>query len=94
MILIYERARGECKYTPTRFLQLVAQHGGVAAARHLLASEAPQYGFTELWECGRLDLTVEAHVLKPEFAELFTDAERAIARERLEEYGYQGGSAG
>ena len=46
-------------------------------------------GFTALWERGRLDLTVEAHVLSPDFSALFTDEEREIARNRLREYGYE-----
>jgi hypothetical protein len=36
-----------------------------------------------LTEEGRLDLTVEALVLKPEYAALFTDVERSIAARRL-----------
>ena len=86
---IYRRANAECEYNPTRFLQMVSEYGGVATAKRLLASDEPQFGFTELWECGRLDLTVEAHVLKPEFQELFTVEEIERARLRLREYGYE-----
>jgi hypothetical protein len=50
---------------------------------------APSGGFTTLWERGRLDLTVEAHVLKTEFAPLFTDGDRHQARDRLEAYGWR-----
>ena len=90
MINIYETAKEECDYNATYFIQMVAEHGGVETARRLLRAKEPQYGFTALWECGRLDLTVEAHVLKPEFAELFSEAERCVARQRLEDYGYEG----
>jgi hypothetical protein len=45
-------------------------------------------GFTALWRAKRLDLTVEAHVLKPEFESLFTSDELGIARSRLAEYGH------
>ncbi len=48
--------------------------------QHPLLSDS----FTILWECGCLDLTVEAHVLKPEFTGLFTDEEIGVARSRLE----------
>jgi hypothetical protein len=37
---------------------------------------------------GRLDLTVEAHVIRPEYAELFTEQEIISARKRLVENGY------
>jgi len=44
-------------------------------------------GFTTLWDRKRLDLSVEAYVLRPEYAPLFTEEERGIARARLMEYG-------
>ena len=37
----------------------------------------------------RLDLTVEAQVLRPEFADLFSEDERDLCRRRLTDYGYQ-----
>ena len=83
MVGIYETARVECRYTATRFLQMLSTKGGLATARALLATDAPSDGFTRLWECGRLDLTVEAHVLKAEFEPLFSESERATARRRL-----------
>ncbi len=89
MINIFLEARSACKYTATRFIQMVSEKGGLETARVLLAADTPQEGFTRLWECGRLDLTVEALVLKPEFAPLFSEHERSEARRRLEAYGYQ-----
>ncbi|HEU4759184.1 MAG TPA: hypothetical protein VFT91_04290 [Dehalococcoidia bacterium] len=86
---IYRRAKDECKYNATRFLEMISTIGGVETARRLLHSEFIQYGFDALWESGRLDLTVEAHVITDEFRDLFTDEERQIARKRLEDYGYQ-----
>lgn len=72
-----------------RFLQMVSQDGGLATAKRLLWSDTPSDGFTTLWEHRRLDLTVEAHVLRDEFATLFTDDDRKRARERLEQYGWK-----
>lgn len=46
-------------------------------------------GFTTLWEHGRLDLSVEAYVLKPEYAELFTEDEKNMCRDRLLQFGYE-----
>jgi hypothetical protein len=89
MISIYETAKRELGYNATRFLQMISEHGGLATARQLLWSDAPSEGFTTLWERGRLDLTVEAHVLDPEFAPLFTDEDREQARARLETYGWR-----
>ena len=85
---IYLQAKADINYNAVRFLQLISEIGGVKAARRLLAGTAAQSGLNRLWEDGRLDLSVEAHVLKPEFAELFTDDEREEARNRLEALGW------
>jgi hypothetical protein len=76
-------------YNATYFQRMVAELGAVEAARRLLRAEAPADGFTRLWELGRLDLSVEAKVLRPEFAALFSADERRLARRRLEDYGYR-----
>ena len=68
---------------------MISEHGGLTTVKQLLWSSAPSEGFTTPWEHGRLDLTVEAHVLKTEFATLFTDADRDQARDRLEAYGWR-----
>jgi hypothetical protein len=57
-------------------------------ARRHLTSAQPSEGFTQLWQRGRLGLTVEATVPRPEFADLFTEEERDACRRRLKEYGY------
>ena len=88
MIDIYMTAKKECGYTASRFLQMLGAKGGLAAAKQLISKPGGTDGFTTLWEHGRLDLSVEAHVLKAEYAELFTDEERRMCRERLEQFGY------
>ena len=85
---IYANALRECGYRATRFIQMVENHGGVEAAKILLHSPGFQYGFTELWKCGCLRLTMEALILQLQYAALFTDEEREIARTRLKECGY------
>lgn len=88
MIDIYKVAKRDCNYTATYFLRMVNELGGLNATKKLLATTEPSDGFTTLWTYRRLDLTVEAHVIKPEFQSLFTTDEIAIARSRLKEYGY------
>lgn len=88
MIDIYMTAKKECGYNASRFLQMLGAMGGLAAAKQLINKPGGTDGFTTLWEHGRLDLSVEAHVLKSEYTELFTDEERRMCRERLEQFGY------
>lgn len=88
MVAIYETAKRELGYNATRFLQMISEQGGLATAKQLLWSDTPSEGFTTLWSHHRLDLTVEAVVLRDEFAALFTEADRQRACERLELYGW------
>lgn len=88
MINIYYTAKEACNYNATRFLQMVSETGGYKTAQKLLSSGEPGEGFTTLWECGRLDLTVEALVLIQKYRALFTEQEIEIARDRLESMGY------
>jgi hypothetical protein len=88
MVEVYERARREAGYNASRFLSMISEIGGLETAHRLLAEGVESEGFIALWECGRLDLTVEAHVLRPEFAGLFDDRELAVAQRRLDDLGY------
>jgi len=89
MLDIYRKAKQEAGYNATRFLGMVMDNGGYETAQVLLHSSTVSEGYTALWERGRLDLTVEAIVLKPEWGDLFSTRELEIARRRLGEYGYQ-----
>jgi len=84
---VYVKARKEAGYNATVYLRMLAEHGALGTARKLLASPGVSDGFVALWERGRVDLAVENVVLRPEFASLFTDDEREVARARLAEYG-------
>lgn len=90
MIQTYEDALRKCKYRARAFLQMLSDYGGVATAKRLLATDDAQSGLYELYICGRLDLTVEAKVVRPEFASLFTEEELTEARRRLKERNYAG----
>ena len=76
MLSIYEKAKEECNYTPTRFLETVY-------------SDKPQEGLYHLWELGRLDLSMEVLVLKEKYTDLFTDEEKIEAKRRLDDLGYE-----
>lgn len=89
MVQIYITAKKECGYNATRFLEMIGEKGGLASAKTLISRQGGTDGFTRLWECGRLDLSVEAHVLKPEYKSLFTEGERKMCKDRLEQFGYK-----
>ncbi len=89
MANIYETAKRDCNYKPTYLLKMISEHGGLETAKRLLASDKPSEGFATLLLCGRLDLSVEAYVIQPKFAALFTPEEVTVATNRLKEYGYK-----
>ena len=77
----------ETGYWEQRFLQSVRRNGGVEAARRLNKPQ-PSEGLETLRKIRRLDISVEAYVLRPEYAALFTENEREVARQRLRTFGY------
>ena len=88
MIYVYRSGKEECNYNATYFLGMLHDQGGIETAHLLLRGTEPQSGFTKLWECGRLDITVECLVLNPRFQELFEDHELETARQRLRQYDF------
>ena len=89
MISIYLKAKTECNYNATRFLQMVSEQGGLEAAKSLLHVDGYSDGLVTLWEQGRLDLTMEALVLQKPWDSLFLEEELNIAQKRLNELGYK-----
>ncbi len=88
MVDVHTKAKNEVGYNATRFIQMVSEIGGVATAERLIDATGVSDGFTTLWEAGRLDISVEAVVLRPEFARLFDAKRLRVARQRLVEYEY------
>ena len=89
MIGLYHEAKRE-GYNASYFLRMISELGPVETARRLINADAPSDGFTRLYELSRLDLTVEALALAPEWHDLFTADERRAARKRLIAYGWPG----
>ncbi|HEY0411695.1 MAG TPA: hypothetical protein VGD66_00965 [Allosphingosinicella sp.] len=67
---------------------MLTKYGGIDTARQLIRGAAATTGFQKLWENKRLDLSVEALILKAEWRGLFSAEEHRIARKRLRDYGY------
>lgn len=75
-------------YNPKQFLSMIGQFGGVETAKKLIHNYAStgrfSDGYEKLWEFNRLDLTMEASVIKPEYQELFQNEEIICCRTLLE----------
>lgn len=84
----YREVLRTINYRATAFMAMVARYGGVDAAKRLLRGPHTHDGFVRLWQANMLEYSVEAAVLKPAYAALFTDGERAVARYRLDRHGF------
>ncbi len=87
MLEVYEVAKREAGYPANRFLQKLRRDGGLETARYFLRQPGVSKGFIGLRDAARLDVTVEYLILRPEYAPLFSNAERAVARRRLLDHG-------
>ena len=86
MIEIYRRAKSEADYTPSLFLKMISEKGGLQTAKELIRRENVSDGYTQLCLRGRLDLTVEAVVYNnPKWHSLFTVEDLAICKSRCEQ---------
>lgn len=88
MLNIYESAK-KIGYNASRFKQMVANNGGLNVAKKFIKNNTPSDGFTNLLLRGRLDLTVEALVLKEAYKSLFSQEERQTVLDRLKEYDFK-----
>lgn len=60
--------------------------GGLAAAKTLLHTPYLPDGFAELWQRGRLDLTMEHMLVQPPWNVLFSEDELRVAHQRLDDH--------
>ncbi len=83
-----ELAEKEYGCKMTKFLQTIERFGIVKTAQEILRKGRTSDCFNKLAEVGRLDLTIEAVIVKGEYAELFTDEQVNDCYELLCEKGY------
>jgi hypothetical protein len=83
MVNIYRNALKEAHYNAKKFLEMVTMQGGLAAAKTLLHTPYLPDGFAELWQRGRLDLTMEYMLIQAPWKTLFTEEELKVAADRL-----------
>lgn len=84
MIAIYQHVGREAGYWAHRYLQRVRKVGGLQAAKDWLKPKStPTTGLQKLAEINRLDLSVEALVLRQPWSSLFTSEELHVAQKQL-----------
>lgn len=78
-------------YVPTRFIQMLQRenNSGYDLALKIVNKDSIS-GLERLWEMGRLDLTMEARIIKPEYNELFSAEIIETCKKKLEKFGYKG----
>lgn len=86
MLAIYEEA-GTFGYHPTIFLDMLNRHRGQETARRLVHGQGTK-GFLRLWNEKRLDLSVEALIIKSRWRGLFHAETVDQARKTLRQYHY------
>jgi 5-methylcytosine-specific restriction protein A len=65
------------------FIDRLTRNYGLATATHYIQLPTATSGFTKLWEKGRLDLSVEALALHPQWYDLFDEVDLRRAYDRL-----------
>jgi hypothetical protein len=76
-------------YRPTILERMLSEHGAAETAKRLLASPQVSDGFRWLWEHQLLRLSGGNAVRAPDFEELFTDHEGAVAEHQLREASFR-----
>lgn len=84
MVSIFRKSGEATGYWPRRFLQKVRKGGGLQAAREWLSpGKDLSPGLQRLAKERRIDLSMEALVLKEPWSQLFTEAEIKQAKRHL-----------
>lgn len=90
----YEELRDNYNYPAHRFLQMLNRYGGLETAKKLLRKHWTNQadvvdGFLRLIEIDKVDMSVEAMVLRSQWEGLFTELERDEAKHRLRLTGHE-----
>lgn len=83
-----EKAEKEYGCKMTRFLETINRFGIVRTAQEIIRKGRTSDGFNKLAEVKKVGLTMEAVIVKPQYAELFTDEEVNYCYELLCEKEY------
>lgn len=72
-------------YNPTIYTRMISENGAINAAKKLVVKDVQSSGFATLIMLRKLELSVEASVIKDKYKDLFTDAEIQNSIRKLKE---------
>ena len=72
-------------YNPTIYMRMISENGAVNAAKKIVKQDVQSSGFATLIMINKLELSVEASVIKDKYKDLFTDAEIQNSIRKLKE---------
>ena len=87
MINIYNTAKKEINYKPGHLLNMISNLGAYETAIRIVTKQNVTSGFDRFWESGRLDLSVEALLIR-KYSQLFSKDVIEICKKSLAEYKY------
>lgn len=85
---LYKRTIYECNHRQTFLKDLMESMGGYRAAKKVLGNKKYLIGIASLKAYNRLDLSVEALVVDPQWEGIFTKRQLEVANARLSQYGF------
>ncbi|OON91162.1 MAG: hypothetical protein ATN32_02480 [Candidatus Epulonipiscium fishelsonii] len=88
VINTYKRIATEVKYKSSGLLAQINKYGGYEASIKYIMTDANTVDFGVLWEFQRLDLSIEALIIKQDYKSLFPDYILEFCENRLKEYNY------
>lgn len=77
-------------YSPTRFIIMMHEHNNNAfEVAQKIVTKNITMGLQELYEHNRLDLSIEAMIIKPEYEKLFSPEIINTCKRKLKQLGYK-----
>ena len=87
MINIYNTAKKEINYKPSHLLKMISNIGAYETAIRIVTKQNVTSDFERLWESGRLDLSVEALLIR-KYSKVFSQEVIEMCKKNLSEYKY------
>ena len=89
IVNLYKKTEIQAEYKPVRFIQML-NSGAIPSevVKRIIFIEGGSFDFEILRSKNRLDLSIEAIVLKKRYEDVFSDKEKAWCQLKLKKSGY------